>query len=215
MHQFDNGATFCGGHTHPGVMGRVVRLCLFLGIEPIFTPVYEARRNHQIETFHSVWNKAFWSRQEFRDCAHVQSEIPVFAHWYYTVYRPPSLEGKTPAQMRQGGMLKRLTADLRRLIPDGRLPITAGRIHVMRKVNQAGQIAVLNEVWPVGQKWVGEYVRATIDTDQQTLTIWHQAETEANWHLIKTRIFRFKETIHAVLPQFRRNRARCRDYWPN
>lgn len=214
MQQLDNEAAFCGGHTHPRVIGRVVRLCLFCGIEVIFTPFYDAQRNYQIETFHSLWDAGFWSRQEFTGLLHVQAEVPLFAHWYHRLYQPPALQGKTPAQMRRGIPITRLTADLRRLIPPERLPITAGRIHFMRKVNHTGQIEFLNEPWLVGSKWIGEYVRATVDTAQQTLTIWHQAEADADWRLLKTRPFQLKETAHAVLPQFRRNSARCRDYWP-
>jgi putative transposase len=214
MHQFDNEGSFCGGHSHPHVMGRVVRLCLFCGIEPIFTPVYEAKRNYQIETFHSLWDAAFWSRHEFRNLAHVQTETPCFARWYHAIYQPPSLHGKTPTQMRRGTPIVRLTTQLRQLIPEGRLPITAGRVHFMRKVGQTGHIAFLNETWLVGSKWIGEYVRATINTSEQSLTLWHQADAESDWRLIKTRQFQFTEIVQALLPQFRRNRARCRDYWP-
>jgi len=214
MQQLDNEAAFCGGHTHPRVIGRVVRLCLFCGIELIFTPFYEAKRNYQIETFHSLWAASFWSREEFTGLEHVQAEAPTFARWYHTLYQPPALQGKTPAQMRQGIQVTRLTADLRRLIPIERLPITAGRIHFMRKVDHTGQVKFLNETWLVGPKWVGEYVRATVDTAQQTLTLWHQADADTDWQLIKTRQFRLKETVHAVLPSFRRNRTRCRDCCP-
>jgi hypothetical protein len=79
-------------------------------------------------------------------------------------------------------------------------------------VDSTGHIAFLNETWLVGSKWVGEYVRATVNTAQQTLTLWHQADADTDWRLIKTRQFRLKETVHAVLPPFRRNSARCRDY---
>jgi hypothetical protein len=214
IHQFDNEGAFCGGHTHPHVIGQVVRLCLFCGVEPWFTPVYEAKRNYQIETFHSLWVKGFWSRHRFRHLAHVQHEAPTFWHWYHYHYRPPALQGQTPAQMRRGAPLVRLTAALRGLIPGGRLPITAGRLHVMRRVNDAGQVALLNETWPVGEKWSGEYVRATINTAEQTLTVWHQPGAEADWQLIKTRRFRITEPVHKLLPAFQRNRTRCRDYWP-
>jgi transposase-like protein len=214
MQQFDNEAAFCGGHTHPRVIGRVVRLCLWCGIEPIFTPFYEAKRNYQIETFHSLWDAAFWSREEFSGLAHVQREAPTFARWYDTVYQPPALQGQTPADMRRGVRVMRLTTDQRQLIPSERLPITAGRIHFMRKVDHTGHIEFLNESWPVGSKWLGEYVRATIDTTRQTLTVWHQADAQTDWHLLKTRQYRLKETVHAVRPRFRRNSARCRDDWP-
>jgi putative transposase len=214
LHQFDNEGAFCGGQTHARVLGQVVRLCLFCGIEPIFTPVYDAKRNYQIETFHSLWVTAFWSRQAFGNLAQVRAEAPHFVRWYHTRYQPPALAGKRPSQVRRGAPIVRLTAALRLLIPHGRLPITEGRIHFMRKVDGAGQIALLNEVWPVGQAWSGEYVRATINTAEQTLTLWHQADESAAWRRLKTRQFRLKEEVHDLLPGFRRNRIRCREYWP-
>ena len=214
LQQLDNEAAFCGGHTHPRVVGQVVRLCLFCGIEPFFTPVYEAKRNYQIETFHSLWDKGFWSREDFTNLAHGQAETPVFLRWYHTCYQPPSLNGQTSAQMRRGVPIRRLAADLRCLIPVGRLPITAGRIHIMRKVDGVGKITLLNETWLVGEKWIGEYVRATINTAKQILTLWHQEDADADWRLIKTRQFQLKESVHDLLPEFRRNRTRCREYWP-
>jgi len=214
IQQLDNEGAFCGGHTHPHVIGQVVRLCLFCGIEPLFTPVYEAKRNYQIETFHSLWDRAFWSRHEFADRAEVDQESPHFERWYHTVYRPPALDGRTPAQVRRGVSSVRLTPDLPRLIPPGRLPITAGRFHIMRKVDTAGRVTLLNETWPVGRKWIGEYVRATINTAQHTLTLWQKADDDADWYLIKTRQFRLKESVHDLSPAFRRKCARCRDYLP-
>ena len=214
VEQLDNEGAFCGGHTHPHILGRVVRLCLFCGIEPLFTPIYDAKRNYQIETFHSLWTCGFWNKEEFRNREHVHAEVPTFEHWYHTVYEPPALKGRTPAEMRRDAHVRRLTLPLARQIPEGRLPIATGRLHFMRKVEPAGQIELLNETWDVGKKWIGEYVRATINTAKQTLTIWHQSDADADWGLLKTRPFRLKESVCDVLPPFRRNRARCREYFP-
>lgn len=168
-----------------------------------------------MESFHSIWNQAFWSRQEFRNCAHVQAEVPLFEHWYHTVYRPPALQGQTPAQIRRGVPILRLTAELQRLIPRGRLPITTGQIHFMRKVETTGDVNLLNETWAVGPKWIGEYVCATVSTAEEALTFWHKQDPESDWQLLKTRQFRLKETVQPLLPAFRRNRARCREYLPS
>jgi len=214
IQQFDNEDAFRGGHRHPRVIGQVVRLCLFCGIEVVFTPLYEAKRNHQIETFHSVWNQSFWTRHEFRNRAEVQAETPLFEHWYHCVYRPPALDGETPTQMRRGIAILRLDRARRRLIPQGRLPITAGRIHIMRKVETTGEVSLLNETWEVGRKWIGEYVRATINTADQNLTFWHKPDVESEWRLLKTRSFRLKEPVQPVLSAFRRNCPRCREYLP-
>ncbi len=191
-----------------------MRLCLFCGVEPFFTPYYDPKRNYQIEGFHSLWHRAFWSRHTFRDRAHVQTELPRFEHWYHYVYQPPALQGRTPAQMRRGIAHTRLPHAQRQLIPCDRLPITAGRIHFMCKVDATGQLELLNETWLVGRKWIGEYVRATINTAEQSITFWHKADEACAWRLLKRHQFRLKETVLPVLPIFRRNRTRCREYLP-
>lgn len=214
IQQFDNEDAFRGGHRHPRVIGQVVRLCLFCGVEPLFTPYYEPKRNHPIETFHSVWLAAFWSRFRFHNRAQVQSEVPLFEHWYHTVYRPPALQGRTPTQVRRGVPIVRLDTARRQLIPAGRLPITAGKIHFMRKVKTTGDIEVLNETWSVGEKWIGQYVCTTIDTADQVLTIWHKPSAESKWRLLKTRSYHLQESVEPLLPAFRRKCARCPDYVP-
>jgi putative transposase len=106
LHQFDNEGCFCGGHTHQRVLGHVVRLCLFCGIEPLFTPYYEPKRNYQIETFHSLWVRSFWSRHTFGNRDEVEAETPLFWHWYMHHYYPPALAGKSPAMMRRGARVR-------------------------------------------------------------------------------------------------------------
>jgi hypothetical protein len=215
VHQFDNESTFGGGPIHARVLGQVVRSCLYCQIEPFLTPVYDAKRNHQIETFHSLWVAGFWSRQEFASLAEVQTEVRLFLRWYRTVYQPPALHGKTPAQMRRGFQPPPLTQPLATLLPSERLPLTAGRIHVMRRVGPQGTVTLFNEPWLVGKRWMGEYIRATIDTGQQRVSFWHQPEATADWRCLKARQFRLQETVHEVVPEFRRNSARCREYFPS
>ncbi len=48
--------------------------------------------------------------------------------------------------------------------------------------------------YPPALSGQGEYVRATINTQEQTIGFWHQASAEASWQLIKTRRFVIKET---------------------
>jgi hypothetical protein len=213
VQQFDNEATFRGGPSHPRVLGQVVRLCLFVGIEVVFIPQYEAKRNHGVEGFHALWVQAFWNRHRFGDLAEVRREVPLFLRWYHHRYRSPSLDDKTPAQMRRGWPLVRLTPPLRHLIPDC-LPITAGRLNCLRKVDATGKVRVLNEAWGVGPRWSGHYVWVRVDTAQQTLTIWHKAEEHAPWQQIKARSYRLHELVRPLLPEFRRNRSRCREHWP-
>jgi hypothetical protein len=115
--------------------------------------------------------------------------------------------------MRRGIEAVRLTAALRRLIPE-RLPITRGRISFIRKVDTMEKVRVLNESWTVGRKWIGEYVWVIVDTAKQTITFWHKADEQSAWKEIKSRQYRLNEVVHPLLPEFRRNRSRCREQWP-
>lgn len=217
LQQFDNGSVFCGGPTHPRIIGQVVRLCLMCGIEIFFTPIYEAKRNYQIETFHSLWLRSFWQRHHFTQLKQIQREQPVFLRWHQRQYHPPQLHGLTPAQIYATQPVRLLTTELQAALPrldQERLPITAGYIHFMRKVETDGHISFLNETWVVGKHWVGEYIRATINTAHQTLSFWHKADETTEWHLLKTRTFTLEEPVHKLLPEFRQNRKRCREQLP-
>lgn len=219
LHQFDNESSFCGGHAHRRVFGQVVRLCLFCGVEPVFTPFYDPQRNYQVEDFNSLWAHAFWARHEFASAAEVTTEAARFLDWYLSTYDPPALDGRTPAQVRCGAVVHPLDAARLALIPDPlqcRLPLTAGYLHFMRKVDASAHIELLNERWPVRNTLVGCYVRATIDIAAQRLSIWHKPDPLADWRRVSSRVFRVQEPVHDLLPAFRfkPNRARCRELYP-
>jgi hypothetical protein len=78
----DNEDSFRGGHSHPRIIGRVVRLCLFVGVEALFIPEYEGERSYWVEGFHSLWVEGFWSRQTFAELLEVRQEAQVFRRWY-------------------------------------------------------------------------------------------------------------------------------------
>ena len=58
--QLDNDAAFNGGYKVRRVFGAFVRLCLYVGIEPIFLPVGEPKRNSVVERLHGLWSQTFW-----------------------------------------------------------------------------------------------------------------------------------------------------------
>jgi putative transposase len=60
--QFDNDVRFQGGHNHPDVVGRVMRLCLSLGVAPVFAPPLEMGFQGVIENFNGLWQQKVWTR---------------------------------------------------------------------------------------------------------------------------------------------------------
>ena len=60
--QFDNDTIFQGPHQHKDVVGRVARLCLGLGVVPVFAPPREPGFQAAIENYNGRWQAKVWAR---------------------------------------------------------------------------------------------------------------------------------------------------------
>ena len=80
------------------------------------------------------------------------------------------------------------------------IPLVAGKIHFIRMVDGNGNISVLNEIFTIGQAYVGEYVWATISTAEQILTIIYN-DSDMNIQNIKQFEYKISEKVHDVLSQ--------------
>ena len=201
--QLDNDAVFNGGYKAPRIFGQFVRLCLCLGIELIFLPVAEPERNGDIEHLNHLWNHAFFDKRHFGSVAHVQRTSPEFVQWYLTRYAPPKLGDLTPQQAQRAEQRCRLTRCQIAQLPDP-LPITAGRIHFLRKISSDGTITLFNESWHVNRRLAGKYVWATVTTQRRRLDIWYQRSDQHAWRLLKSFTYAISETVSRLNPQFAR-----------
>jgi hypothetical protein len=197
--QFDNEGTFSGGH-HPHVIGRVVRLCLYLGIQVLFIPLGEASYNWPVEIFNELWAKQFWNRHPFSRRRDIPRAQRTFLQWYRNSYIAPR-QADTPARMQRGFPRHCLSAHWAEQLPDP-LPLCAGQIHVVRRVADTGYVNFLNEPIRVGKRYRGRYVWLTLDTAQQCLTIWYQVRAEADWQLLKELDYPLDEPVLPVPKQF-------------
>ena len=199
--QLDNDAAFCGGYKAPRIFGQFVRLCLYLGIELIFLPIAEPECNGEVEELNGLWGQAFWERRRFASFGQVGRTSPAFVRWYMTDYAPPVLGEVTPHQAQCREPNRRLTATQMVQLPNP-LPITAGRVHFIRKVKPDGTLAVLNEAWKVSQRLAGKYVWATLTTHCRRLEIWYQRSAQHDWRLLKTCAYDIPETVARLKPEF-------------
>lgn len=199
--QMDNDAAFCGGYKVRRVFGACVRLCLFVGVEPIFIPPREPQRNGLVERLHGLWGQSFWQRQHFDSFAHVQRAQPGFERWYARDY----LHDTTSACAAD----RRLTSRNMQALPDdAALPITEGRLHFVRQVAADGTIALLNETWHVTRRLAGKYVWATIITHEQRLRIYYKAAQDAPVRLLKEFKYEIPEPVRPLTARFRRTSRR-------
>ena len=150
--QFDNDMIFQGAHQHPDVVGRVTRLCLSLGVVPVFAPPREPGFQAVIENYNGRWQAKVWAR---------------FMH--------PSLEG-LQAQSAQYVAASRLRAAARieaapprRPFPeDWALDLQArphGRIIYLRRTGAAGGVELLGRHFEVEASWPHRLVRAEVNLD--------------------------------------------------
>src|SRR5205823_20524 len=70
--QFDNDMIFQGTHRYPDALGRISRLCLSLGVVPVFVPPAEMGFQAMIESYNGWWQARVWSRFQHPDLAALQ-----------------------------------------------------------------------------------------------------------------------------------------------
>jgi putative transposase len=195
--QLDNDAAFCGGYKVKRVFGACVRACLFVGVEPIFIPVREPKRNGIVERLNGLWSQSFWNRNHFRSFAHVQRAQPRFELWYSQTYLDATTSEPDPC--------RRLTPQDTLAFPDAdTLPITHGRVHFLRQVAADGTISLLNETWHVSRRLAGKYVWATIITHEQRLRIYYTPSPHAHARLLKEFKYEIPEPVQPLTARFQR-----------
>jgi len=150
--QFDNDTIFQGPHAHPDTLGRVTRLCLCLGVVPVFVPPREPGFQAIIEGYNGTWQAKVWARFEHADLSDLEGHSSRFvaAHRRHRADRIES-------------------APRRRAVPEGwKLDLQArprGRIVYIRRTDASGVVELLNRRFEVDSQWPNRLVRAEVDLD--------------------------------------------------
>lgn len=200
--QMDNEACFSGGFTHPGVLGKVVRLALYVGTEGVFSPVRHPQSNGTVERFHQDYDRHVWQDTQLRDRSHVQSQGDRFFANYRRSRHHSALGGRSPARVHTSSPRARLSSTF--TPPKGRLPLTEGRIHFMRRVSSEKSISVLNLSWTVPDAEPGQGVWATLHlrTDGATLQVYDQAPDAQERRCLVEHPFPLKEEVRPLRDEF-------------
>lgn len=171
--QMDNELTFRGSNRYPHSLGIVLRLCLSLGIQPVFIPIREPWRNGEIESFQDTFDKAFFRSQKYSSFKDLCSEVPKFEGYHNDHYIYSCLNGKIPNQLLQENSfnIELLPESFR--LPKNKIPIEDGYIHFYRFVRSDRKLDIFGEKFTVSNDLKYEYVKATICTEIHTLQIRH------------------------------------------
>ncbi len=201
--QVDNEGCFSGGFTHPAVLGKVVRLALFVGTELVFSPVYHPESNGTVERFHQDYDQHVWDKCELLDLAAVQRHSLAFMTAYRHSLHIAALQGRSPAQLHTLYPLHPWPATLS--LPE-RLPLTAGRVHFMRRVEPTRQISVLNLKWNVANAQLGQGVWTTLELSLRSakLRVYDTAPDAPHRTCLAEHPFPIAEPVQPLRAEFQR-----------
>lgn len=174
--QLDNALCFRGSNRYPRSFGLVIRLCLHLGITPVFIPPQEPWRNGVIERFQGTFEKLFFRSQNFNNFDHLQNEASVFETFHNQNHRYGVCQGMTPIELERKHPTSQdpLPEDFD--LPD-KLFIEPGEIHLVRLIRSDQKLDVFGIDFSMPDSVMYEYVKAVIDTGSQSMSVFHDDET--------------------------------------
>jgi putative transposase len=154
--QFDNDMIFHGTHRYPDALGRVIRLCLSLGVVPVLVPPRETGFQAMIESYNGWWQTKVWTRFQHQDLEDLQGHSRRYV----------------AALLKQRAARSEAAPD-RRAFPAGwKLDLKkrpSGRLVYLRRSNPQSEVILLGKTWPLGQVWPNRLVRCEVDLDKDTI----------------------------------------------
>ena len=169
--QMDNGLEFRGSNRYPRSLGKLARVCLDLGVEPVFIPTREPWRNGVIENLNGLIQRLFLKAQTFETEKHLHTETKKLETAINTTHRLPALDGKTPQEFSAKVHL--------RSMPSGydwrtrNLRLLKGKVSFIRLVRKSGRITLAaNDKFFIGKKYKWQYVLAVVIVHQKRLNIY-------------------------------------------
>jgi hypothetical protein len=154
--QFDNDMIFQGTHRYPDALGRVIRLCLSLGVVPVFVPPRETGFQAMIESYNGWWQARVWARFQHVNLQDVQQH-----------------SGKYVQALRKQRAARTEAAPDRRAFPAGwKLELKKrpqGRLVSLRRTNGQSEVTLLGRTWRVSEVWPNRLVRCDVDLNKNKI----------------------------------------------
>lgn len=154
--QFDNDTAFQGAHQFADTVGRVSRLCLALGVVPVFVPPLEHGMQNTIEGFNGLWQAKVWQRHRVNSIA----ELQACSDRYIAARRARSAQSAETAPLRRP-MPKSFKFDLRTRL--------RGQMIFIRRTTESGQVHLLGRRFAISPDWSHRLVRCEVDFDHHCI----------------------------------------------
>lgn len=165
--QFDNDTIFQGPHQHADTVGSVSRLCLSLGVVPVFAPPREMGFQGIIENFNGRWQAKVWTRFQHESLAALEDR----SDRYISAHRRRTVAFWEAAPNR------------RRFPSDWHLDLQAhpgGRMVFLRRTTDQGDVSLLGHTFTVDPNWPNRLVRCEVELTTGVIRIHSLRRREPN-----------------------------------
>lgn len=167
--QFDNDTVFQGTHRFADSVGRIIRLCLALGVTPVFAPPREPGFQNAIEGFNALWQAKVWRRHRVASIGHLER----ISAAYVAAYRTKTATRADAAPAREvfpTDFEFDLNAPLR------------GTVIFIRRTADSGCVNVLGRQYPVNPHWIRRLLRCEVDFTRQRIRFYALRRREPHHH---------------------------------
>jgi len=200
--QLDNESCFSGGFTHRAVLGKVLRLGLFVGTELVFSPVHHPESNGYVERFHQDYLGNVWKKCLLEGLADVQEQSQRFYQLYRHSRHHSALNGCTPTQLHTRLPIRPWPKGFS--LPGRKLPLTTGQVHFIRLVNQERVVRILNVDWsvPSARPEQGVWATLTFTFQGAMLRVYDDAPDATQRRYLAKHPFPLPEPVKSLQSQF-------------
>lgn len=170
--KMDNCLDFRGSNLYPRSPSKLVRVCLDLGIQPVFIPLREPWRNGVVENLNSLLDRFLFRTHTFETEKQLHQAVQRMQTTINTRHRLPALQGKTPQEFTASAKLRYPPAHYDWRMRDLRL--VKGKVIFIRFVRKSGRFTLTaKDKFFLGKKYKWQYVLANVDVAKKRLyVIW-------------------------------------------
>jgi hypothetical protein len=147
-----------------------MRVCLDLGIQPVFIPLREPWRNGVVENLNGLLARFLLRLQTFETEKQFHQAVQRLETAINTMHRLPALQGNTPEEFAANARLRYPPTNY-----DWRtrsLQLLKGNVTFIRFVRKSGRITVTaKDKFLIGKKYKWQYVLANVDVAKKRLHV--------------------------------------------
>ena len=179
--KMDNCLDFRGSNRHPRSLSKLMRVCLDLGVQPVFIPIREPWRNGVVENLNGLLDRFLFRTHTFETEKQLHKTVQRLETTINTTHRLPALQGRTPQEFTAKAKLRYPPAYYDWRTRD--LQLVKGNVTFIRFVRKSGRITLTaNDKFFIGEKYKWQYVMAVVNVAKKSLDVSCQGKHIRSFH---------------------------------